>query len=814
MRCIGRNQHVIQELESTIRRDHIGDVFVFRVHLQTVTTPSIGDPRSFAHHQVNRAVCGKLYNIRRDGAQELDCFVNFFLLCGVRAVAEFQQHRTKNIAHVIGHRDFALVLRVCQLLPADGGTAEVLLVYGKGDGAVGIGDMVFHLFIEVATTKVVADIFDVRDGRSIDLKRGALAAHLIDNIIRYDNHIVHAGIGFHAGKSLFITLDKLVGDLCPGLFFKITDGIRANVVIPREHSELFLSGIDDHGDNDGNCRKRQKEKNLFHKDVEGNTVPYFKSYLKKYEEHSYTPFMRPVASSLRVLHIGFWILSILLLAVILVVPFLQIDRNFNVSPSLSLSGVVGTWDTALLSALWNSVVLSIFASLFAILCGGLLREVIEKRPLWLFLVMIVVYAVNPVARALSYFDLFQLYTPIAEWSNALLGRKFSTTIILPSLILGIHYLPVYLMRNLFVLKKRVTAHDLPPVLETIFDDIPVWARGFPISFALFFLLSFFDYWVINVISGNTVLYWTPLFVQKGFEARAVSQAALMIVIGLLVTVFAYLAALIVSMAIRALIRQLRPLWFATLKGSSKGMIVTGRVLATLTILFICWPIIGMVIDLVTLLMSGGSFEPMTGTSRGLLVMLSLGLAIALTSATLGLILSAVYQEYPRRYTWWLPALYLLALMPEAAYVLFSLFVTGAGFIRGNPLWLFFLMASFSIPIAFFLWESLWGESEKQKLWMLGSALNRQPELAFKTAFREWQRPWSIVFVVVFWLTIDNVFITDFSAGPSWKPLSAVIFNATKRGFSDQELVASLIGTLCVLAVIGVTLGLCFRKRSE
>jgi len=524
--------------------------------------------------------------------------------------------------------------------------------------------------------------------------------------------------------------------------------------------------------------------------------------------------VRKVAASLQALNVSFWILSILLLLVILVVPFLQIDRNFNVSPSLSLAGVTGTWDSALLSALWNSVILSVFASVFAVLCGGLLGEIIEKKPHWLFLLMIAVYAVNPVARALSYFDLFQLYTPIYDWSNTLFGRKFSTTILLPSIILGIHYLPVYLMRTLFVLKKKVTAHDLPPFLETVFDAIPVWARGFPISFALFFLLTFFDYWVINVISGNTVLYWTPLFVQKGFEARAVSQAALMIVIGLLVTVGAYLAALLVSMAIRAFIRQLRPLWFATMKGSSKALKMTGRLLAALTIIFISWPVIGMVIDLVLLLLKGGNLEPIPGTGRALLVMLALGLTMALTSATLGLILSAVFQEYPRRYRWWLPALYLLALMPEAAYVLFSLFVTGAGIFRGNPLWLFVLMASFSVPIAFFLWESLWGDSEKQKLWMLGSALNRQPELAFKTAFREWQRPWGIVFVIVFWLTIDNVFITDFSAGPTWKPLSAVIFNATKRGFSDAEFVTSLIGTVCVLAVIGTTLMLCHRKKKE
>jgi len=515
--------------------------------------------------------------------------------------------------------------------------------------------------------------------------------------------------------------------------------------------------------------------------------------------------MRKSTTSLHIINAGFLVLSVLLLAVMVAVPFLQIDRNFNISPSLSLSGVVASWDASLFSALWNSVELSVIASIFAIACGGLLDGFIRKRPMWLFGLMIAVYAINPVARALSYFDLFQIYTPIYEWTASLMGQRFSSNILLPALILGMHYLPVYMMRNLFVLKKRNISHDIPPLLETLFDNIPVWARGFPISFALFFLLTFFDYWVIQVISGNTVLYWTPLFVQKGFQARAVSEAALMIVLGLLATIVAYLGALLISTVLQQILRRLRPLWFSALskKRSSLGWLRTP--LSWLVLVFVSWPLIGSIIKFFLLLWEQTPFETVDGTDSGIVAMLLLGTGMGALSATLGLVLSISHQERPAASRWWMPSLYFLALVPEAAYVLFSLFVTGAGVLRGNPWWLFFLMASFSIPMSFFLWESLWGEAEKRKILMLGSALDQRPLKAIGLAMREWQRPWSIVFVVIFWLTIDNVFITDFAAGPGWKTLSAIIFNSTKRGFSSEEFTSSVLGTLSVLTIIGIAL---------
>lgn len=526
----------------------------------------------------------------------------------------------------------------------------------------------------------------------------------------------------------------------------------------------------------------------------------------------YSELMRKTSIALDGLSIVFWITSILLLLVMLAVPFLQIDKSFNVSPSFSLAKVIATWDSSLVSALVNSIVLSVVASLFAIACGGFLGRFIENKPMWLFGLMIAVYSVNPVARALSYFDLFQLYTPLYDWSVMLMGRRFATTIILPALILGMHYLPIYLMRNLFVLKKTNTAHDLPPFLESLFDDIPLWVRGFPISFALFFLLSFFDYWVIRVISGNTVLYWTPLFVQKGFEARSVSEAALMIVIGLVATLAAYLGALLVSVVLQKFLRMLRPLHFAHIKGQSRMMAFIGFILSWLTLIFVCWPIIGTVIKFCIFFYQGEPIDFVPNMTKAIVTMLLLGIGMGAVSATLAILLSAIYQERPRSRRWWLPPLYFLALVPEAAYVLFSLFVTGSGALRANPAWLFFLMASFSIPMSFFLWESLWGDIEKQKLWLVGAALGKKPVSAALTMMREWSRPWAIVFVVIFWMTIDNVFITDFAGGPQWKPLSAVIFNATKRGFSSDEFFSSVAGTLCVLAVVGLTLLMSSKER--
>ena len=513
------------------------------------------------------------------------------------------------------------------------------------------------------------------------------------------------------------------------------------------------------------------------------------------------------------LNLIFWMLTVLLLLCIVVVPFLAIDENFNIAPTLSLATALATWDASLLSALWNSVVLSVIASLFAILCGSIVSNWTTRKPVWLLCLFLAVYSINPVARALSYFDLFQIYTPLYDWSALVFGTRFSTTILLPALILGIHYFPIYLMRSVFVLPHGERARDLPPLLRTMFEDIPVWVRGFPISFALFFLLTFFDYWVIQVISGNTVLYWTPLFVQKALQARAVSQAALMIGIGLLVTFCSYLVAWVLSSTLRAIWRTIRPLWFASLPQSSALSRQIRRLLAALVLLFLCWPLLGTLLKLALYLFDGTGILLMGDTGRAILVTLLLGCIVGAISATLGLILSAMFRQNMQRFRWWLPSLYVLALVPEAAFVLFSVLVTGSGVLRGNLLWLGFLMASFSIPISFFLWESLWGEREVRKLWLLGTAMQQRMTEGAQLALREWKTQWGIVFIVIFWLTVDNVFITDFAGGPKWKPLSVVIFNATKRGFSREEFFSSVTGSIVVLGCIVAAVLLSRRRRN-
>lgn len=499
----------------------------------------------------------------------------------------------------------------------------------------------------------------------------------------------------------------------------------------------------------------------------------------------------------------FWGVAVALVACSLVVPFLTIDRQYNITFAFSFDSIMGIWDGAVVSALWNSVLLSCIASVFAIACGSAVTTLIKKFPYVLLVVMLAVYSVNPVARALSYFDLFLPYLP---------HTPFASNILLPALILGIHYLPIYLMRSLFVVGQGGHADvQYKGILKLVFVDIPPWVRGFPISFALFFLLTFFDYWVIQVISGNTVLYWTPLFVQKALASRALGEAALMIDIGLIVTLGAYLAAVLLQFMVRLIWRNLRPLHFR--RGFRVGARNDTNIIwnflryiwfATVAV-FLTWPAVSVAIRLVRLLSSGHSIVFTQGVGRAIVVMIILALAVAAVSAVVGLILSAVYQTNRRKYRWWLPALTLLALVPEAAYVLLSLFITGSGIIRGNPYWLFFLLASFSIPMSFFLWESVWGEQELLKLRLLGTAMKSRAEHSTGLALKEWQSWAGIIFLVMFWLTVDNVFITDFAAGPKWKPLSSVIFNATKRGFSEAEFFSTVLSAAIILTFFIVVL---------
>lgn len=517
------------------------------------------------------------------------------------------------------------------------------------------------------------------------------------------------------------------------------------------------------------------------------------------------------------INIVFWGITVVLLLCILILPFLEFDRQYNITGNISFRAISLLTDSSLRAALMNSVLLSLISSLFAVLCGSVVTSALKKRSVLLLGGLLAVYSINPVARALSYFTLFQVYTPIYRISEQIFGARFSMTILLPALILSMHYLPIYLMRSLFILKqKEAEGTQYNAWHRMLFLSIPPWVKGFPISFALFFLLTFFDYWVIQVISGNTVLYWTPLFIQKALQSRAINEAALMIGAGLIITVGAYLVAVAASFLVRMFLRTLRPLSFTRIPSlPNLGKIFQHSISIGISI-FLLWPLMNMILRLIPLILSGKSIPLTPGAIRAIILMALLGIAVGILSTGIGLFLSAVFQTSPGRYRWWLPALYVLALVPEAAYVLWSLLMTGSGLLHGNPWWLLFLMLSFSIPISFFLWESLWGEVEQLKLWLLGAAMKNSLTGNMKLALAEWKKSAGIIFLVILWMTIDNVFITDFAAGPKWKTLSAVIFDATKRGFSDSEFITSVVSAACVFGffVIVLAIGHYAKKTRE
>lgn len=503
----------------------------------------------------------------------------------------------------------------------------------------------------------------------------------------------------------------------------------------------------------------------------------------------------------------FWTLSLLIALCVVFVPFLQIDRNFHFTPGLSLESALSSWDPVMIESVGNSVALSIIASLFAILCGAVLTRMLTRYPRSTVIMLALVYTVNPVTRAIGYRDLFTILTPFQNWMTALFGEWSAQMIILPALILGMHYLPIYLMRFLFVIRKKNVAHTLHGFMDAVFVSIPSFLRGFPISFAIFFLLTFFDYWVIQVISGGKALYWSQMFEQKAFVARDVGQAGMLIIIGLLMTLLAYAGSAAICSALRVFWKRLRPLKVAAFRTINIGKFTT--VLHLLVCVFIAWPFLYSIIRFASL----EEIHLIDGAGRAIQLTVVLSLSIALCSTVVAFILSAFFQEYPMRTRWWLPSLYFLALVPEAAYVLFSLFVTGLGFLKAGPGWLFFLVVSFSAPMSFFLWESLWGETEQRKLWMLAAAMRLKPFDSLKLAWLEWRRFFGITFVVNLWMMMDNVFITNFAAGPKWKPLSAIIFTSTKRGFQDAEFLTGALGSITMLTVIIMTI-LFTRQKME
>lgn len=506
-----------------------------------------------------------------------------------------------------------------------------------------------------------------------------------------------------------------------------------------------------------------------------------------------------------------WVLTVLISLCMFVLPFLSIDRNFRITPELRFANIAAAWDPLMIEAIGNSFMLSVIASIFAIGCGSAVTALLARRPVLTGTLIVLAYCINPVIRALSFGALFSIHTPIQKLMSALAGEWFAQMILLPAIILGAHYLPIYLMRFLFVIRKPTAAHELTGILDLIFVSLPAFLRGFPISFAIFFLLTFFDYWVIQVIGGGKALYWSQMFEQKAFVARDMGQAGMLIILGLCMTLLAYVIALSICSLLRAGLRRVRPLRISRIRVRSFPRMAESL---RITVLFaLCWPLFYTLIRSVGILAEPERWVLMNGALRAVGATLFVSAAIAVFSTLFAFALSALYREYPARCRWWLPALYFLALVPEAAYVLFSLCVTGLGVLKAGPIWLFVLMTSFSAPMSFFLWESLWGETEERKLWTLAAAMHRNMTGAMELAFREWKKFFGLTFIINFWMTLDNVFITNFSAGPKWKPIAATIFTATKRGFQDAEFLTGTFASLAVILLI-VAVGLFTRTKND
>lgn len=503
-------------------------------------------------------------------------------------------------------------------------------------------------------------------------------------------------------------------------------------------------------------------------------------------------------------------LSILIALCMFLVPFLLIDRNFHITPGLSLANAMQAFDPLMIDAIRNSVLLSILASLFAISCGALITRCITRFPL-ILVGLVLVYAVNPVTRAVSYAELFTITLPIQQMATTLFGEWPAQMILLPSLILGTQYMPVYLMRFLFVIRKERVTDDLRGLLHFTFASVPSFLRGMPISFSIFFLLTFFDYWVIQTIGGGKALYWSQMFEQKAFVARDIGQAGMLIILGLALTVLVYILTLLLCTMLRRLLAHVRPLRIARIRLPS--LRIVGILCTAAVCLFFSWPLLYSVIRFGAILRHDASFVLMNAAARSIGLTILLSSLIALCSTLGAFVLSVFFRNRPRICRWWLPSLYFLALVPEAAYVLFSLTVTGSGLLKASPLWLFFLMTSFTMPMSFFLFESLWGETEERKLLTIVAAMRGSFLPSLSAALREWRRFFALTFVVNLWMTVDNVFITNFAAGPKWKPLSATIFTATKRGFQDAEFLTGSLGSLSILAVACIALLAGARKKN-
>lgn len=484
-------------------------------------------------------------------------------------------------------------------------------------------------------------------------------------------------------------------------------------------------------------------------------------------------------------------LATIVLAVPLLLSLLRSDRTFRIYPEFSvqwretLASAV-TWEALLRSSLLAAAA----AAIGVAFVGAFLRMVRFHRAVAALLMF--AYAIDPTIRARAY---RYMSDEFASGVSASLLLDSIGSFAGPSVALALQYAPILLLLRLFDRNRPRTVVDNNVLARYVFVDTPRKFSRWPFEITLFFMAALFDPWLIRVVTGARANYWGPLLLQRALASRNLAAAATMLLVGTGVVVLVFLALRgLMHIADIAWLR-LKPLSVAQFaRAGAVAARVTGGIVGAIAIVAVVWPW-GLLLAELLPTLGFAADVAVANEPRAITVTIALSAGAALLATLWALWLATItFGSSVRRLLGW--SALILAIAPEAAFVMASAFLTATGKVRPSLALATFVVMSFTVPIAYLAWQGAISERERAKLLLPSFAARYRLLFATSAAVRQTLSLATGVALLTMWIVAEDVVLMDFTAGPVSKPFSAVMFASALRGVSPAEAFWAAVAGVC------------------
>jgi ABC-type spermidine/putrescine transport system permease subunit I len=452
-----------------------------------------------------------------------------------------------------------------------------------------------------------------------------------------------------------------------------------------------------------------------------------------------------------------------------------------------------TWE-----ACGRSLALGLISALVGVFFAETLAGFSRGKP-YLTAIIILPYCVNPVFRVLAQFKLI-LYIESWLW---LPTSVYVASYALPAMAIALNYLPVFLCLNMFREWRGSPMAALSPFEQWIFVWLPVWLKRLPIEFALFFLLAFFDVWVVQLIGDNRLNFWGPLVVHRAFQARDVASASVMVCLGIVITVLIFFVIKMICRLLSRLLLSMSPLAVRrSLRSRHQGWLQPSmRLLQGLILSLVLWPFLYLIIEAIYVYSNAANVEAWRERDRVSSTVI-LAWIVGVLGSVVGFLLRSSRLTIKR---WWVKDLPLqaLALAPEASFALPVLFIFQTKILKAGLSAIALSMLSYSIALGYLLWRSFAERKGEAKLRVVFYSMRRRLLKPLWIACLENRRLLVGVAALLFWFSAENVFLVSYLAGPEWQTISPRLLTGAMRGLDPAEVALSCHGFIAVaLGLVG------------